>query len=430
MDVEALEQTLRTYRPEGITGFPEEFVWPRYDGISVGNLAATITGIFGVPATGMLPPLRDDLLGDMVEGVERVLLLVVDALGWSQLQRTMTRHPDLFFHRLAARGRLLPITTTFLSTTNSVLSTIWTGRPPIEHGMLAFEMFLREWAMAVESISFSPMLQPFGRVLEQWGFDPEAFLPVPSLAHVLAVQGILTYNVISKYFTQTPLSRMHFRGVRRVIGHTTASDFWVTLRRVLHSHRDERCLLSGYWSAVDTLAHNFGPRDETGEAEIWSFATLMEELFFNRLSAAERKGTLLLMTADHGQMTASQHGAVLWTNYPDLQGALSLPPLGESRAPFLYVRSGKDRALWQDLQARLSDRFHWMRAENVLASGLLGPGQPFAEVPHRLGDIVGIAKGKAYLARSEALVDKLRGRHGGLAPEEMLVPLLAVRLDA
>ena len=135
---------------------------PRYDGLSVGNLAATSARALGATLSDALPPLRADLLGDLTDGVERVVLVVVDALGWLQLQRAMARYPDLVFHKLAASGRLLPITTTFASTTTSVLNTIWSGQPPIRHGVLAYEMFLREWLMAVESISFSTTHEPFG----------------------------------------------------------------------------------------------------------------------------------------------------------------------------------------------------------------------------------------------------------------------------
>jgi hypothetical protein len=45
----------------------------------------------------------------------------------------------------------------------------------------------------------------------------------------------------------------------------------------------------------------------------------------------------------------------------------------------------------------------------------------------RLGDVIALARGDSYLwwANKD---NPLIGRHGGLSPEEMLVPLLAVRL--
>lgn len=430
MDLTSLEHNLRTYRPTGAPQMPEHFVWPRYEGLSNGNLAATAAQALGTTLPGVLPPLRDGLLDGLLDGVDRVILLVMDALGWEQLQWVMTRHSHVVFHQLAERGRLCPITTGFLSTTNSVLSTIWTGRPPVEHGLLAYELFMREWLMAVESIGFSAVHEPFAGTLMGWDFDPDTFLPVPSIGQLLAVQGIDTYGVIVDQFTTTPLSTMHFRGTKEIFGHATASDFWLRLRRVLETHRGERFLLGGYWSPVDTLAHRMGPLDESGDAEITSIAMLMEEIFLRRLDPADREGTLLLMTADHGQITTPPESAIVLDDHPLLRDALFLPPLGESRVPFFHVRQGQYATVWDYLHEHLSEQFLFLSQDDVIDSGLLGSRAPYTEVRHRLGDIIGIAKGNDFIVRDKKFVDKMWGRHGGLLPQEMLVPLLAVRLDA
>ncbi len=430
MNALTLERDLRTYRPDGAPSLPEHFVWPRYEGLSVGNIPATVGRALGVTLPGVLPPLRNDLLDGLLDGVQRVVLLVIDALGWETLQDVMARRPDLIFHRLATRGRLWPLTTTFLSTTNSVLSTIHTGRAPVEHGLLAYSLFLREWQMAVEAISFSTILRPFTGTLAEWGFEAEKFLPVPGIGQMLAVQGIPSYALTLDAFVKTPLSVMHNRGMQDVFGYATASDFWLTLRRILEQ-RPERSFVSAYWSAVDTLAHRLGPLDESGDAEIVSLALLMEEIFLNRLTPAARAGTLLLMTADHGQITTPPESAILLDQHPALLDALFLPPLGEGRVPFFYVRNGQYETVRQYVDEHFAGQFIFFSQDEVLRSGLLGPGVPCAETRHRLGDIVGIATGNAHFARDAESVKKkpMLGRHGSLTPQEMLVPLLAVRLD-
>ena len=430
MDAQTLEQELRTYRPVGMESFPPEFIWPRYDGVCVGNLAGTAARALGATLGGALPPLRQDILGDLTDGVQRVVLLVMDALGWEQLQHTIDRHPQTAFARLAERGRLLPITTTFLSTTTSVLSTIWSGFPPVRHGLLAYEMFMREWLMAVEAISFSSVHEPFSGTLSRWGLNPKTFQPQPSIGMQLAVQGVLSFAVITRQYVQSPLSQMNFRGMRRVTGHVTGSDFWITLRRVLQEQRGGRFLLGGYWSAVDTLAHIHGPLDETGEAEIRTIGHMLETFFLDGLTAADREGTLLLLTADHGQITTPPEGGILLDDHPVLRDALFLPPLGEARVPFFYVRQGQYETVWQYLNEHFPEQFYFMSRDEVLEKELMGPGKPYVEVPHRLGDIIGIARGNTFLVRDKELLTKLNGRHGGLSSAEMLVPLLALRLDA
>jgi len=136
------------------------------------------------------------------------------------------------------------------------------------------------------------------------------------------------------------------------------------------------------------------------------------------------------LTADHGQITTPSRSAVLLQNHPQLRDALFMPPLGESRVPFFYVRSGQYARVWNYLHERLGKHFIFFSRQALIESGLLGTGTPHSELEYRLGDIIGIARHDAYLVRDSASISKMRGRHGGLDAAEMLVPLLAARLDA
>ena len=292
-DQQQAVESLSRFRPRNIRNFPDSFIWPQYEGLCVGNLGATAAQALGAALPHTLPPLSNPAVAEMADGVRQVILLVVDGLGWLQLRRVMENDASSIYHKIADKGCLLPITSTFLSTTNSVLSTIWTGHPPIEHGLLAYEMYLREWMMAVEAISFGTPHIPFSATLADWGFNPESFLPVPTIAQLLSVQGILTYQIIAKQYAQTHLSRMHYRGVREIQSHTTASDFWLNLRRTLVEHKQEKLLMGGYWSPVDTLAHIYGPQDESGDMEIRSLGLLMDSVFLQPLSAPNVRHTFV-----------------------------------------------------------------------------------------------------------------------------------------
>ena len=116
-------------------------------------------------------------------------------------------------------------------------------------------------------------------------------------------------------------------------------------------------------------------------------------------------------------------------DHPTLRDTLSLPPLGESRTPFWYTRGGALDEARSYLDERLGGSFVTLTREQVLESGLLGPGPAYAETPHRLGDLVSLARGQSFLATSKRGLE-LRGRHGGLSRDEMWVPLIGVRLDA
>ena len=81
------------------------------------------------------------------------------------------------------------------------------------------------------------------------------------------------------------------------------------------------------------------------------------------------------------------------------------------------------------MRSTLAADFAMIDASTALQAGLFGPGQPAAETRARLGDVLAISRTDHYLDRLGRR-HRLRGRHGGLSPEEMLIPWLAVRLDA
>lgn len=406
-----------------------EFVMPHYAGLGIANLPATIASLLGAGLDGACPPLERDLWSDWGDGLKRIVLVVIDALGYRQLLEAMANDDQLLFHRLAHAGRMVPITSTFPSTTNTVLTTLWSGYSPAAHGILAFELYLRELGVAASALFFWPVYHRQRDALSEWGIDPETFVPVPSLAEQLARYGIVTRTFINKAYADSILSRIHSRGVRQVNGFVAAADMWLGLQRAIEHHADEKLFLAAYWDTVDGITHQYGPDDDTWQVELRGLSWMMDAAFLSRLTPTQRDGTLLLLVADHGGLSTLPKAAIRLDDHPALRDALSLPPVGESRVPFFHTRGDTLSEVKAYVQQRLGTSFLALTREQVLESGLLGPGPVYRETPHRLGDVVGLARGDHYLARNEHQL-KMVGRHGGLSAQEMLVPLLGVRLDA
>jgi len=426
-----IEARLRAFTLPGLEALlpPGEFVMPHYRGLGIANLPATIAALLGAELPGACAPLERDLWADWQDGLKRVVLVVLDALGYMQLRAAMAENHDLVFNRLAEAGRLVPLTSTFPSTTNTVLTTLWTGHSPAAHGVLAYELYLRELGVAASALFFWPIYHRQRDSLVEWGLESDEFVPVPGMAERLSAQGIDTYGLISKAYSESFLSRLHRRGIKKVSGFCAAADMWMELQRLMVKHPRKRLLLTAYWDTLDGITHQYGPDDEAWGVELHGISWMMERAFLDRLTPAQRKGTLLLLTADHGGLRTPARSAIQLDQHPTLRDALTLPPVGESRVPFLYARPDTIDHAYEYMRERLGEAFVTLTREQVLASGLLGPGQPAAETPHRLGDLVGLARGDHYLARANHQL-KMRGRHGGLTPTEMLVPLLGVRLDA
>ncbi len=428
---ENVENKIRAERESrfGELHLPGDFIAPNYAGRSIVNVSASIVNILGGKIS--TPPLDADIIEGFSSGVRRIVYLIADAAGYGRMLDTLNTNPQNGFHSiLNAGGRLVPITSVFPSTTTTALSAIWSGYTPAEHGFVGYQLFLREYGARSNMIAFSPVAtEDFGaQQLVDAGLEPEKFLAVASLPQTLAQAKVPVYNFIEQPYANSALSRVQIRGTKETHGFVTSSDMFVTLRDVVARHCEERALFVAYWSAVDSIAHVYGPSSDAVIAELNNLAYSFEREFLNRLSPQAREGTLFLLCADHGQLDTPPSRAVYLRQHPELRDHLIMDFAGEPRAAYLYCRNGEMDATRDYLAARLAEKFFVVDSQVALRVGLFGTGNIASEVKHRIGDLIVLPRDNFYLwDRSDE--PKMLGRHGGLTEQEMLVPLIVARLD-
>lgn len=408
-------------------GLPDDFIAPNYRGRSIVNVTASIAKVFDAPIE--TAPLDEAILDGLTEGVERIVFVIVDALGYQRLLDTLEMKPRNGWHTLLnGGGRIVPLTSVFPSTTTAALTTLWTGRTPFEHGFLGYQLFLRDYGVRADMIYFSPVAtKSWGmHQLLDSGLEPEKFLATPSLPQVMP--NVPVYHFIEQPYVESALSRTQIRGTRETIGCISSSDLWVSLRQCVERHREERALFSAYWSGLDSIGHKYGPTSETHLAEINNFAYSFEREFLRPLSSRARAHTLFLLTADHGQVDSPKHRAVFTYAHPDLRANLMMDFTGDARAAYLYCRHGRADAVRAYFDKNLREQFFLLDSREALDAGLFGEGIAAPETEHRVGDFIALARDDYYLwdRRDEPT---MLGRHAGLAEGEMLVPLIAARLD-
>ena len=428
-DIHALIAAERETRFASL-GLPPEFVGPNYGGRSIVNVPASIVRLFGGEMS--TPPLDAPLVERFAPGVKRVVLILVDALGYRELLRALERNSQNGFHRLLRDdATLTPLTSVFPSTTTAALTALWSGYTPAEHGFMGYQMFLREFAVRADMIAFSPTATEriSNAELLAAGLKPDSFLAVPSLPQTLMQWEVPTYNLIELPYTRSALSRVQIRGQREMKGVVTSSDLWGMLRAMVEQHRHERALFVAYWSKIDTISHVYGPSPEFVLDEIDSFAYSFEHAFLKRLSPQALEGTLFLLTADHGHVDTPIAHTTYLRDHPTVRERLVMDPAGEPRAAYLYVRQGQTDAVREYFAAHLSEKFAVLDSQAALDGGLFGHGVIAPEARYRIGDLLVLSRGSDILWERHEAPHTL-GRHGGLTPPEMLVPLIAARLDA
>jgi hypothetical protein len=404
----------------------EGFIYPAYTGGSILNIPSSLCHFLDVPGIGA-KPLVPEILGEVGNGIRRVIMVLMDALALHRLQRWMADGTAPVWGNLAREGMLAPLTSITPSTTSAALTSLWTGRSAAEHGILGYEMWLKEYGVVANTILHAPItFQNDVGSLEKAGFSPEKFMPLPTLGPHLGRNGVKTYALQHKSIAYSGLSQMFFHEVN-VRAFNSAADLWVNMRQLLVDQAEEKLYAWVYWGVVDHFGHIYGPDDERTAAEFASFSSAFERLFLDRLSSALRQDTLLILTADHGQIATRVDAHYELRNHPELVRRLHILPSGENRLAYLFVKPGQTEAVAEYLERTWPGQFVLLDSIYAVEKGLFGPGEVHPRLLDRLGEYIVIARHDAYLWWPDKK-NPLIGRHGGLHPQEMLVPFLAVRL--
>jgi hypothetical protein len=405
--------------------------YPHYEGLSLVNRPASICHWLGARTFGA-PPLADEILSALPGQYRHVILLVVDGLGLDQLEtltQTGSARPAsagraTFWQRLLDQALLAPITSISPSTTAAAITSLWTGKPAGDHGILGYEMYLKEYGLIANMITHSPVSFT-GDVggLRRSGFQPETFLTVPTLGPHLLMNGVKTTAMQHAAIAHSGLSTMLFPSVD-VVPFRSSSDLWVTLPNLLESQASETTYTYVYWGELDELSHKFGPNDRRVEVEFTLFSYLLDG-FINQMRKNAKGDTLLLITADHGHLHTPQVANQEMRFHPQFSTNLHLNPSGESRLAYLYLRPNREEQLREYIQNTWPGRFEMVPSETVIRSGLFGSNASHNRLTERVGDQVLFAQDDAYLWWADK-ANPLNGRHGGLTRTEMVVPLIGL----
>lgn len=405
-------------RPLGSLGVPV----PAYEGRSLPNVTSTVLRALGAEAPPTaLPPLAADLdpfAGRRADGP--VLLFVVDGLGLRRLEARATRPGGGWAS--AWLGRTAPLTTVFPSTTTSALVSLSTASSPSRHGVVGYRQFLPGFGSVVDVLRLSPLGVGADEALVGPAWSPAVVSGAPSVFRAALPQAV----AVSR-------DRFEGRGFTRLLydgagyrAYASWADFAGALAEVLATDPVPP-LVTAYWDEVDLIEHLRGPGAPEVDLELDRLPELLR-FVARRLGAARAGRTTVLLTADHGLVPADPALQVALEARPEVVALLDRPPGGDRRAALLRARPGKAEALAEELARWLPAGRTLLRGDLAIREGLFGPPPFHPELAERVGDLVVLVpspSGMTYTVPGSAGKRRaLRGAHGGLEPEELLVPLV------
>ena len=373
-------------RPTGSESSVANPVLPNYSGANVRGVVPALVG----PQSW-----KSDLPNWMPEAVRhahQAVLLVLDGLGWDQLQERPLLAPVLS----AFQGR--SITTVAPTTTATALSSIATGLTPGEHGIVGYRMVLG------------------GEVVNtlRWtvdGADRSRSQPPAEVQRFPAFLGEAIPVVTPSELIGTAFSAAHLRG-SRPIGWRAPSSLPIEVARLLEA--GERFVYA-YYGGIDKIAHERGFGDFY-DAELRTADRLVADVL-----ELLPPGAVLLVTADHGQVEVGER---IIHPSADLLSHVALQS-GEGRFRWFHARRGANDDLLAAAVAEFASTAWIYTRDEVIESGMFGPTVP-PQVAARLGDVAVLARDDvSYHDPADTGPFPLMCRHGSLTSAEVNVPLLA-----
>lgn len=335
--------------------------------------------------------------------IDRVLVVLVDGLGWHLLPQLAGDAPLLASVLSGATGRLTQLECTFPSTTPTSLVSLGTGALPGEHGILGFTLRVPGTETVLNHV--------------RWRDDPSpaVWQPVPTWFQRLKKAGVSARAVLPALFLGSGLTEAAYRGAEfRPAG--PADDY---AQLVVDDLRSAPGLVYGYTAELDTAAHVFGVGSER-----WHAAAGRVDALLSRLLEALPPNAALLVTADHGGLNVAPGARIDLDADPRLTQGIRVVA-GEPRVRYLHTEPGAGpdvRAAWAEV---LGGRASVYLREEAVSAGMFGPVA--ASHLERIGDVVVVCSGDAAVlasAHEPPETSRLVGFHGGASPAEMAIPLI------
>jgi hypothetical protein len=374
---------------------------PDYSGGSLVNLMASIAAARG--GEPLHPPLRD-LQIETLRDARNIVLLIIDGLGDNYLARRGAGGE-------LARRRRASLTSVFPSTTASAITTSYTGRTPLEHGLTGWFTYFGVAGCVAAALPFRSRGDM--QLLSARGVTPEQVYCSDSLFQQIPVRSVV---VTHKDIVDSHYNSRYCRGAERVAYETT-EELVAAVEAAVKSGA-ERKFVYAYWPLYDMYSHRYG----AASPQAYEQFAKIDAAFGALLQRLAGTDSIVIATADHGFIDVAPEESMELPSA--LAAALRFPLCGERRIVYCHVHDAASFA--QKAKEWLGERADVMPSAEFVAQGWFGPGTPHPRFSERVGDVVLLMRGH-YTVKDWAPGESRHlhiGNHGGTTEDEMVIPLI------
>ncbi len=365
----------------------EDVCFPDYKN-SILGLSASILQYFGVkPEHETFPP-ADEMLS---RKYKHVVVIILGGLGVNILEQ------NLHFKDFLRRHLLTDYSSVFPSTTTTSTSSFLSGKSPLEHGLIGWDVYFGQENKTVTCSKNT--IQASSEQATPYNVA-EKYLPYESIIEKINKTGT------AKAFSVLPF------------GENAKTDLYKWVENIRKTCKiDQKTFTYAYWKELDTELHQKGSKSNDIEKLV---CELNEKITY---LCEETPNTLFFITADHGHTDIRND--FLQENYPELANMLLRQPSVESRVLSFFVKSEFMQVFPHKFKQNFSQDYILLTKQEALDIELFGPGKPNENLTG-IGDFVAVATGEKTLLWNKNQA-QFKSHLAGITKNEMRIPFICYK---
>lgn len=377
-----------------------KIIFPDYDN-SILNIITSILKLYRVNTEYNGIQKLDDILN---KNTKNIVFIILDGMGANLLNKIS---PNGFF----CKNRISNITSVYPSTTTAALNTLYSGKPPISTGWIAWTQYFKEYGRSLE------MFTRRDAYTEQYYNDAK-----------INVFDLLAYNNIFKQIeecSQVKTYEINPNNCESRAGITLKADSIENMCLGIKAicENNDKNFIFAYNNNPDTMLHKMGCEAKEVKDFILDTEKKIKEL------CANLQNTTIIISADHGHNNIKKTYNII--DLDEINKYLIMPPSFESRCPTFWVKEDKRKEFEGCFKNIFKDEFILYKKEEFLEKNFLGIGKSHYKIDDFLGNYIAVAIGDSIIKLgtniSKEKYIKL-STHCGLTENEMVVPLIAKQI--